>query len=196
MNAIVWPDKPVCHGDSPRFAHYGVSWRAPGEETDPRYPSPYRETFRTCSYCGSIHPEDLLAVVSQGATLGGSDWKYGWPHKFYVGGIPNPIAGQLYTQYSYCGSPSKEMLATGKWERYQDGFSESTGEPKYSYREATSTRGCPPTQHAKWYNEHLLDLSAEAFAVVTPVLLAKAHIEFQMEDGKLKYRALSHSYQA
>jgi hypothetical protein len=87
------------------------------------------------------------------------------------------------------------MLATGKWEKYQDGFSERTGEPKYSYREAMSTNGCPPTQHAKWYNEHLLDLSAEAFAILAPVLLAKAGIQFEIADGKLKYNAPHRGFQ-
>lgn len=41
--------------------------------------------FRHCKYCGSIHPEDLYNLLIEGkVTLGGSDWKYGWPHKFYV----------------------------------------------------------------------------------------------------------------
>lgn len=40
------------------------------------------EHYRTCSFCGSINPEDLLAegvIIPQWA-----DMKYGWPHKFYV----------------------------------------------------------------------------------------------------------------
>lgn len=41
--------------------------------------------FRHCEYCGSLHPEDLYELLIQNkVTLGGSDWKYGWPHKFYI----------------------------------------------------------------------------------------------------------------
>jgi len=41
--------------------------------------------YRACDYCGSIHPEDLYkGLKDQGWTLHGADWKYGWPHKFYV----------------------------------------------------------------------------------------------------------------
>lgn len=40
--------------------------------------------FRTCSYCGSIHPTDLLALLHGGDKLTLADKKYGWPHKFYT----------------------------------------------------------------------------------------------------------------
>lgn len=45
------------------------------------------ESFRRCSYCGSVHPQDLLKARNEGKI--GSvdrsvDWKYGWPHKIYV----------------------------------------------------------------------------------------------------------------
>lgn len=44
----------------------------------------YLYCWRHCSHCGSIHPEDLMLVLKSGAKLRGSDWKYGWPHKFYI----------------------------------------------------------------------------------------------------------------
>ena len=51
---------------------------------------PHRgEHWRTCSYCGSIHPEDLAAEI-QSQTVPRAEWsdfKYGWPHKVYVQGI-------------------------------------------------------------------------------------------------------------
>lgn len=41
--------------------------------------------LRHCNYCGSIHPEDLYNLLVEGkVVLGGSDWKYGYPHKFYI----------------------------------------------------------------------------------------------------------------
>lgn len=45
------------------------------------------ESFRRCSYCGSVHPRDLLKARDEGkiGTVDRSvDWKYGWPHKVYV----------------------------------------------------------------------------------------------------------------
>ena len=45
------------------------------------------EGFRRCSYCGSVHPLDLLKARDEGR-IGkvdrSVDWKYGWPHKIYV----------------------------------------------------------------------------------------------------------------
>jgi len=50
------------------------------------------DSFRSCPYCGSVHPDDLVEALKHGASLTGSDWKYGFPHKFYVrGGPPNMI---------------------------------------------------------------------------------------------------------
>ncbi len=77
-----FPEKHTCHPDM-RIAK--GEWR-PSEANFP---------YRSCDYCGSMHPEDLLAAVERGARLDGADWKYGWPHKFYVtgGGIPH---GKFY----------------------------------------------------------------------------------------------------
>ncbi len=54
----------------------GVAWT---EKKHGNYPSPYNH----CTYCGSIHFEDVKRVLAEGGRLGGADWK-GWPHKFYV----------------------------------------------------------------------------------------------------------------
>lgn len=51
------------------------------------------EHFRRCSFCGSIHPDDLAAEPVWEPQW--SDMKYGWPHKFYVP-IPNRDPGRLY----------------------------------------------------------------------------------------------------
>ena len=58
--------------------------------------------LRHCSYCGSFHPDDLAnALQANTARLGGSDWKYGYPHKFYVYpmGKPGSIDGKFYTRH-------------------------------------------------------------------------------------------------
>lgn len=190
--ALIWPDRPICHGDKPRWQPEGVSWRAPrGDDS-----GPYAQTFRTCSYCGSMHPEDLLNALRAGASASGSDWKYGWPHKFYIEGIPNPKAGHPHVDYTTCGRPSEQTLAEGGWEQYQDGFNPRTGEPNMSWRKPMPARPCPPTLHAKWYNEHLQDLEPAAFEALAAALEFSARIKFVMRDGKLHYTAPHAGFQA
>lgn len=72
---MIFPERPTCHDNdlSPVFKTMAPEWRT-------REGGPHRR----CSYCGSLHPEDLMKVLGEGARLGGADWKYGWPHKFYV----------------------------------------------------------------------------------------------------------------
>lgn len=60
--------------DPTAFGFQPVTWQRP---TDAR-------PFRTCSYCGSIHPQDLLEMLQAGDTLELADLKHGWPHKFYT----------------------------------------------------------------------------------------------------------------
>lgn len=56
----------------------GWEWR------EPRRGHP----FRTCSWCGSIDPDDLAKV--QGWVPDWADRKYGWPHKVYIHNFANP----------------------------------------------------------------------------------------------------------
>lgn len=38
-----------------------------------------------CDYCGSLTVEDVLTLLkTPGTKFSGSDWKYGYPHKFYL----------------------------------------------------------------------------------------------------------------
>lgn len=76
---IQWPARPACHDNQWSAQQFGPSeWRNAG---------PGR-AYRSCSYCGSIHPEDLLHAMRNGSTAERSDFKYGWPHKFYITGGP------------------------------------------------------------------------------------------------------------
>jgi len=137
---------------------------------DDRYP--HGEPFRCCGYCGSIHPEDLLTVLNTGARLGGSDWKYGYPHKFYVYDIPNPHANEP----SVVGSQSVE----------RDGM-----------RVNESIIGRQGTFHSKWYNQHLLDegYDEQALTFLLRVLQAASGIMFRITNGRLEYGAPFFGYQ-
>lgn len=68
-------------GESDRFD--GWSWRDPDRG----------EHFRRCSYCGSMHPEDLVTIAR--GRIDWADRKYGWPHKFYVH-VPNVNPDALF----------------------------------------------------------------------------------------------------
>ena len=96
-----------CHAHD-FYAQAGDSFPKHHCEPDPEAESPFMHwckpdsdrPFRHCSYCGSMHPLDLLAGLEQGARLGGSDWKYGWPHKFYVYDYPNTGKYSMFKWYN------------------------------------------------------------------------------------------------
>lgn len=82
-------DLPIhCHDTDPHAARFGPpKWqtRAGGER-------PGETGLRHCSYCGSLHPLDLLTV--EVTNLHRADMKYGYPHKFYLD-VPNTREGDL-----------------------------------------------------------------------------------------------------
>lgn len=94
-----------CHGDVTQngvFKFKPTHWRG----AEPVHKDGYQGyIYRSCSYCGCIHPEDLLKAIADGAILEGADWKYGWPHKFYIRNVPNPIAGQQIKVGASDGKP-------------------------------------------------------------------------------------------
>ena len=100
-----------CHDGDPQGAIFDHSWRPPQLDREP-----YGEPFRSCAWCGSIHPDDLLALADVHPLTGEmADRKYGWPHKVYIDGIPNPHAGvDVWTGERSIGSrPKLDMLPAG-----------------------------------------------------------------------------------
>lgn len=102
-----WADKPTVHHVDAVFSPMGdhCVWR-PGDPTrDHAHVSTF---YRTCGYCGSLHPEDLLEAHRDGriVTLGGSDWKYGFPHKFYVD-LKNPEPDRVFNVGSRAAKQDK-----------------------------------------------------------------------------------------
>jgi hypothetical protein len=83
----------TCHKSAPRlaaFADMPIEWtiKQHGQSPDP---------CDHCSYCGSVHFDDIRRIVAEGGKLGGSDWKYGHPHKFYVYSKNNDDMYKFYT---------------------------------------------------------------------------------------------------
>lgn len=186
MMELQWPSRPSCHDTDPWAQSFDAPvWREPRLDAD----GPYAYPFRTCSYCGSIHPGDLLSALAAGAKLSESDWKYGWPHKFYVDGIHNPKVGQEQISYTSCGRLTDEMVAEGGWEPYVSHFDVNTGSPVTSYRRVSSRWPAPVYVPAKWYNTHLNDLDEDAFLALTAIIGHQTRVQFSRRDGRLQFAA-------
>jgi hypothetical protein len=162
--AVIPAGKSVAHlsdFSARRFYEDGMSKWDPATPPDlaAPYPENQRRTtgrLRHCSYCGSMHPTDLVAAIRLGAHMHWADFKYGWPHKAYVENIPNPHAGMLESRY---GSSQPGEYMGKPLVKYQNGYDRHTGDPTYSYRD----QGSPASErtHGKFYTEHLLDASPE-----------------------------------
>lgn len=118
--------------------------------------------LRSCSYCGSMHPADLAAAIKAGAKGSWADFKYGWPHKWYVDDVPNPHAGML----EVCSSSSSKSEQY-PFEIREPRFNEKTGERIEDYvRYTENPKPAAPTTWGKFYTEHLQDATPEDREVI------------------------------
>ena len=97
---------------------------------------------RTCSYCGSMHPNDFFVAIASGAEIGPTDKSY----KVYVD-VPHPQAGQTIQIGSQTGPAfdrdgkpnlpdlTEAEIAAGRYDR--------------------PTMGVAATTQAKFYFQHL-----------------------------------------
>lgn len=128
--------------------------------------------FDSCGYCGSMNPVELAELIETGkAIIGGSDWKYGFPHKFYVKVI-NPEPDKLF-EISYEGN-------------YDEDGNYCKRNIQYAKREYI---------HLKFRSNHLALLDNETFDKVAPVISKACGIEWYKKDGEIYYKAPYHGYQ-
>lgn len=148
-----WPDAPTCHG-----AEAGARWKAftiqgtfAAGHGEPPTPDAMK-WFRQCTWCGSLHPEDLIIAIERGAVLSSADWKYGWPHKFYLDRIWNP-------------TPNVHVLRSARYK--DDKISDVVWGPAGEL-------------HAKWYTTHVSDegYDDDAWGRLTRVVSDKTGIAF------------------
>ena len=154
---LVWVD-PDCSAGHPFKNADKHEWRPPDEN----------HTYRSCFFCGSMHPEDLLKELENedsaclalteydallkaaGPKLEGfreslppitfewADFKYGHPHKLYV---------------------KRNRGEKGHW--------------------------------GKFYTKHLMELTGHTFDVVATKLAVKTYVLFvRKEDGEIKWKGL------
>lgn len=159
----------LVHGrDAERWG--GWTWRAPS----------HGQHYRTCSYCGSIHPEDLAAEAAWTAEW--ADAKYGWPHKFYVA-VPNREPAQRFITGASTGTPSG--LAGSEWIRPDDLPADVNTEGWSGLSETYQwvSIGTRPTHHAKFYTAHLADPAVNPEALET--IQRVSGLRFRFHDGRV-----------
>lgn len=137
--------------------------------------------LQSCEYCGSMHPADVAAAIRAGAKGTWADFKYGWPHKAYFDGIPNPHAGLPESRCS-ASHPKQQEIDAGEWIRLPTGrFDERTGEPTFSWYQAPTP--APDTTYGKFYSTHLKDASPEDRLTIEQHL----GLRFEFEGTSVKW---------
>ena len=160
MNAIgqgMWSDGRVPWSDA----------EAPDIGKGQRY---WTGKLRSCGYCGSMHPADVVAAIKAGARGEWADMKYGWPHKSYFENIPNPHVGLLEVRASANFLPDDHRK---DWIQTSDGHWHEPGTPA-----AEKT-------HGKFYTIHLMDATPEERDLIESHLGLK--FEF-FDDGKVSWK--------
>lgn len=67
------------------------------------------DLHETCTWCGSLSVDGVLkAFQTPGTQYSGSDWKYGWPHKFYIEIPCEPYRHIISSHYDGKGSTTHE----------------------------------------------------------------------------------------
>lgn len=135
-----------------------VPWRP---ETPPDIDAGrYFGCLRSCEFCGSMHPVDLAAAIRACATIEWADFKYGFPHKVYVHGVPNPHAGMMEIRSSAnFEQPGYERLATPRYDQ-------RTGERVEDYVEWVKKEQAGAKTWGKFYVVHLQDATVEDRVVI------------------------------
>lgn len=172
--------------DGPNGAARWGGWRW----KEPRY----GEHYRTCSFCGSVHPEDLAADIAGGAVIRAewADMKYGWPHKLYIDLVPRD-PGLLHVSGHVTGSAApdrgpwvaagdltgeqRQIVAAGGWLRRGE-------EPSGWYQFTPKT-----TLSAKLYTVHLKDPAVGQ--EVKDAVQERAGLRFTWLDGKVAWQLWS-----
>ncbi len=76
-------------------------WRGTRQADDSYVP----DLFQTCTYCGSLTIDDAInAFETKGVQWSGSDWKYGWPAKFYID-VPCEPFDRIWSSEYKVGEP-------------------------------------------------------------------------------------------
>lgn len=163
--------------DSP-FSYGPWSWRDPS----------HGEHYRTCSFCGSIHPADLAAETAWRADW--ADQKYGWPHKFYVD-IVNREPDALFALVSSWGATAKPSRGEVPWDELTDeqraiwdrDHPTRQDDDRHPVSVGFHTRS---HHHAKFYTIHLSDPAIDRSVIDEIERRSGRHFTFA-PDGRVSW---------
>lgn len=125
--------------------------------------------MRGCSYCGSMHPLDLLDMKDlETISLSMANMKYGFPHKFYINGIPNPMAGQ----------------------KVQVGLQSYTDEVTKEQKDEPIMDESSMFRNHKFHGVHMNDLldDLERFVALAALIDTKTACLFYVNEGKVTWK--------
>lgn len=164
----------LVHPEADRFG--GWTWDGPRDG----------EHYRTCSYCGSIHPADLADELVWQPEW--ADRKYGWPHKFYVD-VPNRSPETIYVIGSTKSNgrvawPSVNWVATADAnEEQRAAIARNSGDRDVD--DWLWDFGTRAVHHAKHYSIHLSDPAIDP--AVKGAIERRSGIAFTFGDGRVSW---------
>lgn len=145
-----------------------------------------------CRYCGSISVADAIKYLKQPRTsFSGSDWKYGWPHKFYIEPV-NPDADKLVEIGSRTAPEVTARAGSGdndKWRcfAHSSDSCQCPREPGITGYWYEAIMGKHKSLYLKFYNKHLLDATPEQLKEFSDLSTKIFGISFEIKKGKLFY---------
>lgn len=152
------------------------------------------ETVKRCGYCGSLSVEDAIKFLKQpGTRFSGSDWKYGWPHKFYIEPL-NPDADKLVEIGSKDGDGTDRL---DYWSCYAHPSRFEKQTPCQCPREEGVTGhysrailGQRKSLHFKFYNIHLKDVTDDVFIEFNQLSIKLFNITWErvILEGEVRLR--------
>lgn len=139
--------------------------------------------FRCCTFCGSIHPEDLAAEGLR-ADIHWADMKYGWPHKAYAD-IPNRDPDRLFIISSYNHDRPPAPFGNTPWLPFDQCPDEAVEDWHRTHPPRWVQLGTRPKHHAKLYTTHLREPRLDA-AVLDRVQQLLG-VKFTWAGGKVRW---------
>lgn len=207
MKSEFWPDD---ESVAPSIAHAG-DWQAQRFYPDGEGAIPWHAgrapdltcghnmyttgRLRSCGYCGSMHPADVAAAIRAGARGHWADRKYGWPHKAYFEGVPNPYAGMANSTHSFGYGSKLGSITEGdrayiaahggmdKWVQLRSSMDREKKDEfaSYPWHEIGAESA---TRHEKFYSLHLLDATPEDRELIEQHL----GLRFNFEGGRVSWQ--------
>ncbi len=141
-----------------------------------------------CTYCGSITSAKAIELLKQpGTQFSGADWKYGWPHKFYIEPI-NPDADKTVEVGS---EDAEEGEPNAYWRCFAHGRIDCAcpKEERVTGYWSKPIMGKRARLHFKFYNNHLKDASEQEFQEFAELSKKLFQIEWGKDEKGIHYRA-------